>query len=365
MNQIQASPIFPFLNANNNDEQKKNQMETELATDNMFKEFEGDISRIPSLSNENINDKEDLLKDIEAIKGKQKEKKDESKNDNKFVKKKRKRANPNFCIIKNEKSSTIQLMQYKNKKKNNYNNNSPFELEYCYKKLNKIISKYSFDKISEILLKINNNIDIEKDDNEIFKKIKKITSIIKKKQDIILMILRILTKNHIKCLEAKNNPCSEDNKEEEDIKKYKNNKENKEKEPKIKEEKEKEEEEDVEEKNEENKEGKKDKENSENYIIFKDHYHNDGYNIYCYKPKKVKKSNLRCTLYCSETYNKNCKAKIIVFTNSNYINFLGNHNHYGISKEDFYNVYPFLKKTTWQDIQVICENGKNILKLQS
>ena len=64
-------------------------------------------------------------------------------------------------------------------------------------------------------------------------------------------------------------------------------------------------------KNEENKEKKKDIVKIILYlklIIF-----NIWYNIYSYKPKKIKISNLRCTIYCSETYYENCKTKYKVF----------------------------------------------------
>ncbi len=99
-----------------------------------------------------------------------------------------------------------------------------------------------------------------------------------------------------------------------------------------------------------------------NNIIFKEYYHNDGYNIYYYKPRKTTISSLKCTLYCTEIYKQKCNAQCTLFPNSNAISFSGNHNHDGISIENFYKTYPFLKNTSWKDFQVTIENGNEVLK---
>jgi hypothetical protein len=325
-----------------------------------------ELSRIPFASSENINEKEDLLKDIEVFK--EEEEKKQSNSNSKLINKKRKRTNPKFYNNKNDKidkSTTIELMPYK-KKKNIINTNTPFELEYCYKKLNKMISKYSFAKISEILIRMNNDIDIEEDESEkeLLKKIKKITSIIKKKQDITLMILRIMSKQNMEffkeCINLHSNIDKKEGEEAKLIEKSKNKKIKEGKEHNIKKEIK---EEDVLEENEDNKNDNKEK--SQKSIIFKEHYHNDGAHIYCYKPRKIKKSSSRCSLYCDFKKNeKMCKAKCIVYTNSNYVDFSGNHDHNGVSKKYFYKMYPCLENTAWQDIQVIVENGKDVMKRQ-
>ena len=320
----------------------------------MLTEQEEELSRIPFVSSENINEKEDLLKDIEVFK--EEEEKKQSKNNSKLINKKRKRANPKFYTNKNDKSTTIELIPYKKKKKNITNTNTPFELEYCYKKLNKMISKYSFEKISEILIRMNNNIDMEEDESEkeLLKKIKTITSIIKKKQDITLMILRIMSKQNMEFYQECINLHSRSNidkKEDEEVKWIKKSKNKKSKECKEHNIKKEIKQEDVLEENEDNKKEKKDKEKNQKSIIFKEHYHNDGDHIYCYKPRKIKKSSSRCSLYCD--YRKNgtmCKAKCIVYTNSNYVDFSGNHDHNGVSKKYFYKMYPYLENTAWQDI---------------
>ena len=171
-----------------------------------------------------------------------------------------------------------------------------------------------------------------------------------------------MSKKNIECLENNKKSCSEDCKEGQNEKITKKIKKTEEKEHKIK--REIEEEEEADETNEEKKEEKNDKDKNKKNIIFKDHYHKHGNNIYWYKPKIIKKSSIRCTLYCSEAHKQSCNAKCVVFTNSNIISFSGNHNHCGISKNNFYKIYPFLENTEWEDIQVIVENGKNVLKLQ-
>jgi hypothetical protein len=219
---------------------------------------------------------------------------------------------------------------------------------------------------------MNNDIDIEEDEREkeLLKKIKKITSIIKKKQDITLMILRIMSKQNMEffkeCINLHSNIDKKEGDEAKWIEKSKNKKSKECKEHNIKKEiKEEIKEEEVLEENEDNRKEKNDKEKSQKSIIFKEHYHNDGAHIYCYKLRKIKKSSSRCSLYCDFKKNeKMCKAKCIVYANSNYVNFSGNHDHNGVSKKYFYKMYPCLENTAWQDIQVIVENGKDVMKRQ-
>ena len=150
------------------------------------------------------------------------------------------------------------------------------------------------------------------------------------------MILQIISKKNIECLEDNTKSCPEECEKEEDKKYLKKVKKNEEKEHRIKKEKKrkkekkkkkKKKEEDVVETINGKKEEKKVKENSGNNIIFKDHYHKHDNNIYLDKTKIIRKSNRKCTLYFSEFHKQSCDTKCIVFTNSNYISFSGNHNH--------------------------------------
>jgi hypothetical protein len=355
MNQIQNNQNCSFLNHEIKDDQSKNQTSADLVTDNMFMEQNTDLSLL-MISNDLLNKKAEFLNDIED-----EENKNHKSNDIKFINKKRKRR-VKSPKKKNDKSMAPELIQYKKKNNNNENINTQFELEYCYKKLNKIISIHSFEKISEILIKMNNNIDMEEDDkeNELFKKIKKITSIIKKKQDIILMILRILTKKNDKLFKQDKNIFSEKNIKERDSKCITEYKINKKKKIWIRQEKG---EENFVEENEYNKEKENVKEKSQKQVIFKEHYHNDENNIYCFRPKKLMMYSKRCTLYCTDI--NDCKAKCRVYTYSKEVDFTGNHNHEGISKENFYKKYPSLENKKWHNIQVIVENGKDYLKFQN
>ena len=72
-------------------------------------------------------------------------------------------------------------------------NNTMTEIEDCYKTLKELISNYSFNQISEIIIKIINDIDIEDNNDEFYQKIKKITSKIHKKETIPMMCLNILS----------------------------------------------------------------------------------------------------------------------------------------------------------------------------
>ena len=73
------------------------------------------------------------------------------------------------------------------------------ELNDCYNRLNDLISNYSFSDITDAVIKLNNNIPAEESDpneKQLFRDIKKITSVIYKKEDIIMMCLSILSSNN-------------------------------------------------------------------------------------------------------------------------------------------------------------------------
>ena len=174
------------------------------------------------------------------------------------------------------------------------------------------------------------------------------------------MILRILTKQNQKLFKEDKNIFSEKNIKDKDSKCIAESKINKKKKILIKQE---EGEEIFVEESKCNKEKENVKEKSQKQVIFKEHYHNDGNNIYCFRPKKIMMYSKRCTLYCIDI--NECKAKCRVYTYSNEVDFIGNHNHEGISKENFYKKYPFLENKEWNNIQVIDENGKDVLKFQN
>ena len=95
---------------------------------------------------------------------------------------------------KNKKEKFRSNISYDKRLKEIKRANTISELNFCYKELDDIISKYPFFEIAQIILKINNDINDEDNNNkELYEKIKKITSIIKDKNNITLMCLSILS----------------------------------------------------------------------------------------------------------------------------------------------------------------------------
>ena len=95
---------------------------------------------------------------------------------------------------KNKKEKFRSNISYDKRLKEIKSANTISELNFCYKELDDIISKYPFFEIAQIILKINNDINDEDNNNkELYEKIKKITSIIKDKNNITLMCLSILS----------------------------------------------------------------------------------------------------------------------------------------------------------------------------
>ena len=245
--------------------------------------------------------------------------------------------------------------------------NTISELNFCYKELDDIISKYPFFEIAQIILKINNDINDEDNNNkELYEKIKKITSIIKDKNNITLMCLSILSSksllnDHINQIEEgfiEINDIEEIEKEknEEDIKIEIEKKDN-----------------DVTKAKAERKGKNMEKEINENNFfkgfkfkknkyLFGKHFYKYKGNIYCYVPKTIKPSRF-VSVYCLHRY-QGCKAKIIVYRNSDYVSVIGTHKHRSRSSIEFYKKYPFLKNVEWKHIQIIKEGGKELVVLQ-
>ena len=99
-------------------------------------------------------------------------------------------------IIERKKKITELKEDKKEKGKEKENVNTFQELNDCYNRLNDLISNYSFSDITDAVIKLNNNIPAEESDpneKQLFRDIKKITSVIYKKEDIIMMCLSILS----------------------------------------------------------------------------------------------------------------------------------------------------------------------------
>ena len=206
-------------------------------------------------------------------------------------------------------------------------NNIYSEVNFCYNELVKIMEKYSFFEVSNILLKVANEMaEDNDDDHELYQKLKNISSNIKNKGNLALICLSALSSK----IQLKN-----DKKGENEIKKVHS----------------------------EDKGGKNlkktAKKNKKQKYIFGDHYYNLNNNIYCYK-NKSKYPSYKITLYCEKRNNKRCKAHIIVngCDDSNNFLIIGDHEHEGISAKSFYKRFPTFKDKNWSHIQLIKDEKK-------
>ena len=228
------------------------------------------------------------------------------------------------------------------------NMNSFDELNHCYSKLSDLIDEYKFEDIADVILKLNNDIkeDIyDKKEIAIFNELKKINSVIKKKEDIIMMCLSILNQRKAK----DNNDTSKNSK-----KLYSNQ---------------------VKEINEDNKiiELREEKLKEKPFLnSFREirkfkykyglHYYNSKNGVYIYDPREGKKKD-KITLYCKK-YISSCRAKCVVYKNSDDVTMKGSHNHNGISYNYFCKINPEFKNKNWEHAQVVKENGKEIIVKQ-
>ena len=305
-------------------------------------------------------------------------------NEHSFIKKKRARSS----IKKNNKKKKVypkigdeDNKKGKSAKKKNFNTFS--ELDKCYKKLDDLISEYSFSDIADIIIKINN--DINNDKSELFKRMKKITSTIRNKESISMMCLSILYSK----LSSNNTykEISKKNGEKKDI--SENEKEDEKEDEKEEKEGEEDEEEEKEEEITELKKNKyvsdEDSEDPEEYntkrkygrivkgfngmkqikYIFGNHYYKDKNNIYCYYSRTLKPRRY-VSAYC---YHRElgCNAKCVIFGNCNRVQLYGTHiSNCPVSKRIFYLDYPDLKNKKWTHVQIIKKKYKyNTLIVQS
>ena len=335
--------------------------EEKIESDNDYSNITSEKEKLKEDSNYISVEKKEKIRPDKKIKYNPKK-----KSDNSFHNKKN-----NYHISSSEKENKLSRILNKNNKSDS---NTKYELDSCYKQLDHLFSKYSFTEISQIIIKLFNNIEKGgKDNAELFKKIKKIICKIKKKETITMMSLSILSS---KILNNKNINSENVKKEKEDKIKNRNNenikieKDNKKKKEKIiKLNEEIESEEDTVEKN----EIKKNPENFEFINSFKNmpvkkylfgkHYSNYQNKYYCYFSKTLL-PRYTSTLFCSRRFD-GCKAKCKVKNNSNNITIIGKHNHtFGLSHSFIYQKFPFLKNLKWKDIQIVKEKNKKIFIYQ-
>ena len=244
---------------------------------------------------------------------------------------------------KGRKSIAMKWRRRRNEKKKGENMNSFAELNHCYNKLSDLIAQYNFSDIADVILKINNDIkksSSDKDENTIFNEFKKINSVIKKKDDIIMMCLSILNSRKDNQENNKDNNEYEKVKEEEPIAPVKSKKK---------------------ESTEKNEVSFVDsfKEMEQSNYRYGLHFFNSKNGVYIYDPKPGKKTE-SLTLYCKK-YTLGCRAKCVIYNNSNDVTMKGTHNHSGTSYNSFCQIHPELKNKNWEHAQAIEENGKVII----
>ena len=211
-------------------------------------------------------------------------------------------------------------MQSKSSNANNLKNISDLKEE-----LKKVLLKYSFSDIINIIIKIKNNIPIEKEENkELFQTLREIMKNCRSIDDIILLLLNYLNeKFSIKEINNNNNPVIEikdDNSIDENI-----NADTNLKPAKFK------------------------------YILILKKYR---YCIQSYIINNVDKDS-GIVIYCE---NKNCKAFCHLTASRAYSK--GTHNHKGTSKSFYNSKYPLLvNQPSWKNAKIINCNGKEIMKI--
>ena len=239
-------------------------------------------------------------------------------------------------------------------KKKGENMNSFAELNHCYTKLTDLIDEYNFEDIADAILKLNNNIKRNKADEKetaIYKELKKINSVIQKKDDIIVMCLSIL--NSRKAAKNKDNK----DKNNEKIKPKKELSSNPVKEKKADDE--------IVEVGVEHLKEKlflnsfKELSNSNCDYKYGWHYYNSKNGVYIYEPREAKRKE-NFTFQCKK-YIAGCRAKCVLYKNSDMVTMKGTHNHNGSSYSYFLKLNPEFKNKNWEHVQVIKEKGKEII----
>ena len=228
-------------------------------------------------------------------------------------------------------NSILNLMN----EENTQNKNTYSELNYGYTELDKIMSKYTFFDAAKIILKINNGILEDNGDNhELYQQLKKISSVIKNKNNLTLMCLGILSsKIQFKKDEERENKVAKENNL---------NKKEKDKEDKI------------------DKVGNINISNifqimerkCKKKYIYGNHYYKTHNKIYCYKNRSLIPRRY-ATLFCEKRKICGCDAKVLVNSDPNDILLFGRHRHEGMPNNDFYKQFSRFKNKNWNHIQFI------------
>ena len=347
------------------------------------------LSNINSENEESKEDLNDIIYQKENI----------IKFPNKYVKKQsspnNKNVNDNNSFINRKKANPInkktKIKISKEKKqvydyKNSLNSVTIHYLNYYYKKLNDLVSQYSFSEIAQNIIKLFNNVDKDLNgNNKLLSKLKKIASKLDK-ETITMMSLSILSSK----MSIENSMKNKMNESLKGKKETKNNNKNiinikeeddydsKKKKEKIidlseenaeSEDEEKEESDNIKAKNKIKKKIKQYefinsfKNMPKQKYIFAKHYSNNKNIIYCYFSKTLVPRH-STTLYCTRNFD-GCMAKCKIRRNTNCVKLLEKHNHdFGLSHNYFYEKFPFLKNKKWKHIQIVKEKKKNIVIYQ-
>ena len=366
---------MPKFNNNSNSYYKLSEELSEENINNTISISNSEAQNLENSENENtssiqnIEESDDYaieITDDNVIEGKKSDKKINKLFENKKKKystlnKKSKRNGKNVINNKNDEK--------KSKGKKSLNIKDLSKLDDYYEKLRLLISKNDFTKISFIILKLLNGLDIsDKDDDRLFYEIKNIYNNINI-ENIIVMCLNILSsKISLNNKFAENSKESKKQEKKDEIPEInnmpisyfeENNNNIYEPSEEI--------EEKIERKKEKNKKFTlvKDVKNfKDKKYLFGKHYYNNNDRIYCFVPKTTRFTH-SLTLYCCRRSSK-CNAKCVVKKKVKKVKFDGEHNHnVGISNFFFYSQYPCLANKKWEHIQIY--NGKNeeVIVIQS
>ena len=271
----------------------------------------------------------------------------------------RKRKKKHFPVSKCSKKSVVKRGRGRPRKtdkvkktvekNNNVNVNSFDELNLCYNKLNDLISKYSFSDIADVILKLNNGIkkdNSDKNEEILFKEISNLNLVLKNKEDIITMCLSILNSKN------SNNNINQDNNTDLDISDHSPEDEETE-EKHIKKEK------NAKSETKENTMINGFKAMNKDEYIFGIHFYNSTNGVYLYYPVSEEKQQ-SLALFCKNR-DSGCKARCVVYSNTNDVTMKGIHNHKGESYNSFCQIHPEFKNKNWEHVQIINENGEDII----
>jgi hypothetical protein len=255
------------------------------------------------------------------------------------------------------------------KEKNKANDQNKLNvLSTCYDELDAMFSKYSFAEISQLILKIMNNIGEEEKKNvKPYEEMKCIISKLKNKENLLIMCFSILSKN---CLLKKD---SSELGTTSQIKKEKKEKSPNKESPHF------------EEKNKPHLDrNQKDSDLLQNEIRINNklrfyenpsiinsmintakvgvhYYKSEEGEIFSYSQIKQARSSicLPIKFSCNRTKSK-CGAQCVIFNSNNKVSvkLIGSHNHTeGIKKSYFFSQYQFLFEKKWDHIQIFKNKG--------